>query len=319
MKLSVIVPVYNLERYVAATLDSLLDIAFPYEYEIIVINDGSTDNSRSIIEAYQSRTEKIILHNIENGGVSNARNVGAEKARGEYITFVDGDDTVEKTFFETAVRELEEQGCDFVQANLRLVSGPKAEYDQFTQEDMLLTDKKDMLMHFFGPAKIISNSVCGKVFRADLIRNKTFDPSLRIAEDQKFVFDAICSSRSIKLLRTIGYNYYQRADSAMHALNRKQARDILRVLEYCGSKTESESVLRLIEADKLDILFYIYHDTVRCGENAETSFREIIALDDPALRAKMSRKARLKLYALQHARGLYDLALKGNHRLKSKR
>ena len=319
MKLSVIVPVYNLERYVAATLDSLLDIAFPYEYEIIVINDGSTDNSRSIIEAYQSRTEKIILLNIENGGVSNARNVGAQKARGEYITFVDGDDTVEKTFFETAVRELEELGCDFVQANLRLLSGPKAEYDQFVQEDILLTDKKEMLMRFFGPTKIISNSACGKVFRADLLRNKSFDPSLRIAEDQKYVFDAICASRSIKLLQTIGYNYYQHAGSAMHALDRKRAGDILKVLEYCRDNVDSQEIRTAIDADRLDILFFVYHDSVINGDNQEAVVQEIAAMDEPSLRAVMSRKARTKLFALMHARRLYDLALKGNHRLKNNR
>ena len=105
MKLSIIVPVYNLEDYIAATLDSLLSIHFSSNYEIVVINDGSTDGSESVIRDYQQKQSRIVLYSIKNQGVSNARNVGISKATGEYITFVDGDDTVEPDFFEKAVHE----------------------------------------------------------------------------------------------------------------------------------------------------------------------------------------------------------------------
>ena len=92
-RLSIVVPVYNIEPYLAKCLDSLIS-ENASGYEIIVVNDGSTDNSRGIIEDYQKRTDRICLLNMENGGVSNARNVGLAHASGDYITFVDGDDTV---------------------------------------------------------------------------------------------------------------------------------------------------------------------------------------------------------------------------------
>ena len=117
MKLSIIVPVYNLEKYIAKTLDSLLSIRFSYDYEIIVVNDGSTDASETVIRDYQQKTDKIRLFTIENGGVSNARNVGIHHAQGQYITFMDGDDTVEPDFYEKAVAELDAGGYDFVQGN----------------------------------------------------------------------------------------------------------------------------------------------------------------------------------------------------------
>ena len=114
MKLSIIVPVYNLENYVSKTLDSLLSIRFSHDYEIIVVNDGSTDGSEAVIRDYQEKTDKIRLFTTENHGLPGARNYGVGKAIGDYITFFDGDDTVDPDFYEKAVAELDRGGYDFV-------------------------------------------------------------------------------------------------------------------------------------------------------------------------------------------------------------
>ena len=106
VKVSIIVPVYNLEKYISKTLDSLLNIKCSLDYEIIVINDGSTDKSEEIISRYQKNNECIKLFTIENKGVSNARNFGISCANGKYITFVDGDDTVENGDEEYTLEEL---------------------------------------------------------------------------------------------------------------------------------------------------------------------------------------------------------------------
>ena len=144
MKLSVIVPVYNLENYIATTLESLLSIRFSFDYEIIVINDGSVDGSESIIHDYQKKYGQITLYFIEHQGVSIARNLGLSKARGVYIIFVDGDDTVEPDFFEKAIQELDEGGYDFVQGNHRRIDGYNISYDQFVSKDMVITEKDIM-------------------------------------------------------------------------------------------------------------------------------------------------------------------------------
>ena len=159
MKLSIIVPVYNLEDYIATTLDSLLSIHFSSDYEIIMINDGSTDDSESIIRGYQRSHNQIVLYSIENQGVSNARNVAISKASGEYITFVDGDDTIEPDFFEKAVQELDTSGYDFVQGNYRIIDGANTSYEQFVSEDMAITEKDIMLDKLFGLEKLIHNAV----------------------------------------------------------------------------------------------------------------------------------------------------------------
>ena len=97
-KISVIIPVYNVEKYLVKCLDSLLNQEFS-DYEIIVVNDGSPDNSQSIIDSYVERYPKIVKSYIkENGGQGSARNLGISKAKGEYICFVDSDDFVESDF-----------------------------------------------------------------------------------------------------------------------------------------------------------------------------------------------------------------------------
>ena len=151
MKLSIIVPVYNLENYISRTLDSLLAIRFSHDYEIIVVNDGSTDASEAIIRDYQQKTDKIRLFTIENGGVSNARNVGIGYARGQYITFMDGDDTVEPDFYERAVAELDSGGYDFVQANFREIYEDHVVPHILAEQDMEITDRRQIMEGYLCP------------------------------------------------------------------------------------------------------------------------------------------------------------------------
>ena len=98
VKVSVIVPVYNMEKYLGECLSSLARQTFN-DYEVIVINDGSTDSSEEIIAYYKKEYPKIFKsYSFKNQGISKTRNIGIEKANGEYLTFIDSDDYVEKTF-----------------------------------------------------------------------------------------------------------------------------------------------------------------------------------------------------------------------------
>ena len=98
-KVSIIVPLFNKSKYIAATLESILQQKFD-DYEVIIINDGSTDESPQIVEEYAEKDHRICLINIPNGGVSNARNVGLKYARGEWIQFLDGDDLIDLNIYQ---------------------------------------------------------------------------------------------------------------------------------------------------------------------------------------------------------------------------
>ena len=314
MKLSIIVPVYNLENYIATTLNSLLSIRFSSDYEIVVINDGSTDDSEFIIRKYQQAHSQIALFSIENQGVSNARNVALSKASGEYITFVDGDDTVESDFFEKAVRELDRGGYDFVQGNYKIIDGNNTSYEQFVSEDVVVTEKDIMLEKLFGLRKLIHNAVWGKVYRAEIIKDISFDRTINIAEDQKFVFDVIAKSKKIKLLSYVGYSYLQRNTSAMHDVNINGDIDKMNVLSYCKARVTNNRVLQNIERHELQTLLDMYSViALNDGDNREC-YKRICELDIKPIRDDLNSKLRLKLFLIKHARFIYDLILRKRHK-----
>ena len=108
MLFSIIVPIYNVEKYLARCIDSILDQDYA-NYEIILVNDGSTDNSLLIAEKYSKKYSNIILINKENGGLSDARNVGLDTAKGQYVIFLDSDDAIDKNALKTINCALENQ------------------------------------------------------------------------------------------------------------------------------------------------------------------------------------------------------------------
>jgi len=116
INLSIIIPVYISERFISKCLDSLVNQVTNYTYELICINDGSTDESLHILEGYAlTNPEKLIIYSQENGGISKARNKGIELARGEYVGFVDNDDYVSDNYVETIMQEAYKYKADVVQ------------------------------------------------------------------------------------------------------------------------------------------------------------------------------------------------------------
>ena len=112
IKISVIVPVYNMEKYLGICLSSLIHQTFK-DFEIIVINDGSTDNSEQIIDDYKKQYPKLIkTYSFPNQGISKSRNYGIKVSRGKYITFIDSDDYVDVTFLEEMYNQIEKTNSD---------------------------------------------------------------------------------------------------------------------------------------------------------------------------------------------------------------
>ena len=121
---SIIVPVFNVEKYLRQCLDSILGQTFN-QFEVIIVNDGSTDNSGAICQEYEARDNRIVYLEKENGGVSEARNLGLDFATSEYIIFIDSDDWIEPTYVEVLYEKIEEYQADIVFEN----------YTSFNDED----------------------------------------------------------------------------------------------------------------------------------------------------------------------------------------
>lgn len=310
MTLSIIVPVYNLEMYISRTLDSLLNITCSFDYEIIVVNDGSTDRSEEIIAEYQKNNKCIKLFSIENGGVSSARNFGLSHAMGKYITFVDGDDTVEAGFFEVAINELEHNGYDFVQGNFRIINDELVSYPTIVDHDMELDSSEDMLDKFFHPGKkIIYNVVWGKVFRGELLVNKTFDSDLKMSEDTKFMFDVIRCSRKIKLLSVFAVNYFLHDSSAIHNIDIDKINNKLKVIEYCKNQSTSKDIKDYLDLRELNVLLELYNELVISGHSAKAVRKRIISVNSKSIKHLLNTKMKIKLNLVKYTSYIYNCFL----------
>ncbi len=313
--LSIIVPVYNIEAFLPESLDSLSRIQFDEPYEIIVIDDGSSDGSLAILRAYEEKFGALRVITGPNGGVSRARNAGLDAAKGKYITFVDGDDTVEPEFFRTAVKEMEAGGWDLVQGNARFIKNNKLFRVQPGSDGVpdgrLETEDPEQLMEwFFGNSEIIMLCVWGKVYRRELLENVRFVPDIRIAEDQKFVFDVLRKKPKTLILDIDACNYVVRETSALNSGYDEKGWDAMKILEMCEADVSSPVILRHIQKRKTDVLVRIYN-TARIKEtNTEKALAAIRKINLKAIRPDLTGKEYFKLKMLQRAPDLYNALLK---------
>lgn len=189
-KISVIVPVYNVEQYLSQCLDSILRQTFQ-DIEIICINDGSTDNCGKILEQYASKYCKIKVITKENHGASVARNTGLDIAEGDWICFVDSDDIVHPQMLEIAYKHAVLNNADFVQYRYKEFKtagidckavNEKSIGSRFFDNSALVSCKKKRFQNTFGPA--------AKLFRNNIIGNTRFIPYLQF-EDYPFVYEVL--------------------------------------------------------------------------------------------------------------------------------
>ncbi len=216
-KISVIIPVYNVEKYLKKCLDSVISQTYK-NLEIICINDGSPDNCGQILDEYAKKDSRIIVIHQENAGVSAARNQGLEIARGEYITFVDSDDWLEPECYELALNVLEnDKEVDLVGYNADIINSRND-----TNQD-LQRNKNWFTLPFVGKFELsqkIAIRMCGAcwiyLFKASIIKNNKLKFSnYKFSEDFLFIFEYFAFVKNIYFLDKNLYNYNLAPYSAM--------------------------------------------------------------------------------------------------------
>lgn len=150
--LSLIVPVFNSEKFLAKCLDSLCNQKTNYKYEVICINDGSTDGSQQIIEQFQKKYNNVVVHFQQNGGISSARNKGIELSTGRYIGFIDNDDTVSKDYVQTLLDTANNTDADLIQCGYTEISLDGNLIRETCNKDLVIenTDKKGLFDNVQG-------------------------------------------------------------------------------------------------------------------------------------------------------------------------
>ncbi|WPO91426.1 glycosyltransferase family 2 protein [Chryseobacterium sp. HR92] len=209
-KISIIVPVYNVENYLTKCLDSLVNQSLS-NIEILVINDGSKDNSEKIIEGYAQRyPEKIKAFTKENGGLSDARNFGLDRAAGDYIGFVDSDDYVSETMFEEMLLLAEKHQAKMVICNIQKVDETGKVSQKLTQLPNM--PEKIVLENNFSVFSDISYFACNKLFKKELFHQRRFKKGVHF-EDIQLIPQLLLECDTIAQTQNFHYQYLERTDS----------------------------------------------------------------------------------------------------------
>lgn len=214
--ISVIVPVYNVAEYLSQCIESIINQTYR-NLQIILVNDGSTDQSGQICDHYAQQDSRIQVIHQQNSGLVRARKAGLAIARGEYIGFVDGDDYIERSMFETLSDKLIEKKVDFIHSGYieenRVVCVSKEEYLQLQNADRSRFLKEDV----FDRGKI-SYSIWSKLFRAELIKSvyPRVPDACSYGEDMLCLCGCIMECDSIFLYSSAFYHYRIRNESLSH-------------------------------------------------------------------------------------------------------
>ena len=227
MKISVIVPVYNVENYLEKCLNSLVNQTLE-EIEILVINDGSTDNSQKIIDEFQNKfPQKIKTFAKENGGLSDARNYGIDRATGEFLAFVDSDDYVSENMFMEMYDLAIKNEAELVICNLQKVDEHGNVTQKLTQIPNL--SEKIELEKNFSVFSDLSYFACNKIFKRELFDGKRFQKGMHF-EDIELVPQLLLRCKTLAKTDAFHYQYLERTNSISKS-HTKRGLDILRAVE----------------------------------------------------------------------------------------
>lgn len=242
MKFSIIVPVYNVREYLADCVNSLLEQDVQ-DYEILLIDDGSTDGSGVLCDGYQAAfPEKVRTIHQENGGLGAARNTGLEQARGEYLLFVDSDDYLDPHALACLSRAVEETDADMVCFGFSYLYGTEL----VPGESSPLAGAKPFRLKVRPELLLQTPSACLRIWRRSLFG----DPEVRFPgrvwyEDLRTVPKALISCRKILVLPDRLYVYRQREGSIMHNPNLRRNLEIVDAMEDLRLFFEARGLMEL--------------------------------------------------------------------------
>lgn len=212
--ISVIVPVYNVQKYLSDCVESLINQSYN-NLEIILVDDGSTDKSSIICDSYKNSYNRIIVLHKKNGGVASARNAGLDCCTGDYISFVDSDDYLAYDFYENIVAQILVYKADIIIGSVQKVSECK---QLLTRSNVNLVELSNVtaLRKMFDVPATIEMSVWNKVYSRKCIGSCKFDTSLKYPEDVKFNIDVLKKAYTLVVSTSATIFIRERPDSIIH-------------------------------------------------------------------------------------------------------
>lgn len=270
IKLSIVVPVYNVQDYVEKCLKSLQNLKI--ENEIIIVNDGSKDESLKIIEEFKknNKNENIKIITQENKGLSGARNTGLREAKGKYVSFIDSDDFVEKKEYENLIEQTIMMKLDIGIGNIKYYYKENSFKNiEIVRERKLEKENKQdgknwlkLLVENKSYRPEVYDSIYNKEF---LLKNNLFFKEGRLHEDEIFKLEVMLKAKSVKYFNEVFYNYVQRENSIMTSKKIKNYYDILEsileILKYAENEDEKSLVKKIFFEKSFELYKFVLLET----------------------------------------------------------
>lgn len=298
-KISIIVPVYNVDAYLERCLDSIIKQSFS-NLEIILIDDGSTDLSGDICDKYENMDKRVVVVHKKNEGVSVARNIGLSLAKGDYISFVDSDDVISYDMYDKLYNNIKKTNSDISVCNY-MVFRDQPSFDR--DGEISVFDKKDALIDIISDG-VITSFLWNKLFKKEVLENIVF-PSNKIYEDMYVMPSLIERINRLCFDNSRLYGYFKRDNSYVNTYNEKKNYNYLEFCDNCYFYLSKYDYLKSYLGNYR--CFYIYSAFLQgaksgCMEIFNSKYMDkyykIFRNDFKLLNKKVSLKRKMLFYTL---------------------
>lgn len=256
---TIIIPVYNAEKFLERCVMSILEQTYK-NWELLLIDDGSPDNSGRLCDDWSKKDSRVKVYHKKNGGVSSARNLGLDEAKGDWIMFVDSDDWISKDCLEVCLASLAAHNCDVLQYNYYKVY-PNGNQ---IQESNISSPASTLEEYVSAAPGTVGVCVGGGIYRKSIIEEHgiRFDERMKYAEDGVFVLTTLLYSARMMHIEPSMYFYYMNENSAMHRINIDAYLDSL--------------ILQIDFLDKHSVFQKLYRNLVTMDMGAVCTFKTTI-------------------------------------------
>lgn len=241
--ISIIVPVYNVEEYLQRCIDSILNQSFK-NFELILVNDGSTDNSLKICKEYLLNDQRVKIINKENGGLSSARNAGINIAKGRYIGFVDSDDWINKEMYKILYELCEKNNSDIAECRYTVTTGNEMNLDNSSNLITILNNE-EAIKSLYTNTSYGSVVSWNKLYRCELFKDIKF-PEGKLNEDQFTTYKLYYKSNKIVSIDKVLYYYFQSTKSIMRSEFTLKKLDAIEAIESSHKFFEENNLYDLV-------------------------------------------------------------------------
>ncbi|WP_047394464.1 glycosyltransferase [Cetobacterium sp. ZOR0034] len=284
MELTIIVPVYNVEDYLDECLESIYKVK-DINYEVVLVNDGSKDNSLNILKKYKELyPTKTKIIDKENGGLSSARNAGIKEARGEYLAFIDSDDIIDSSGFENFFKEGQKLDLDVMVGNMRYFSDNKVGEPLFRSQeikDFTVSKGTKFFLTLFQGTKCFREEVVDDIYKREFIcENKLYFHDNLIHEDSYFTPMVYLKAKRVKYIDIAFYYYRQRTGSIMSIVNDRSVDSLEKICymllsEFSKTDEYGREALSKLLPSFYKVVLYRYINSGKDYKGKLKNYREI--------------------------------------------